>query len=336
MEQGYKKRFIDRSRISLRLVQKIGNCYKRFFDGYYYDRFGILDPGCKSFDLPKEDHTSFLDACLERAESISRGRNIRIAWSGGIDTTFILALFRSLDVQVKVIHYLDEKRCEDIASGYYMPAKLWKMVRHKYEYEEIRSRSIPVFDGNTYTGCLADALFFPTQAVKGGWVYRKMNRGNVPMQCIGLDYNEWQIERARKLPNLSLVEWCRLSGNGRLNTSTEEALVDHIKGIPGEILFSEDEIRRVERFAELFGKPIDTNWRIVRLVNFCFAYYRFLCEHPFIDKEQSKSFFDTQKFTDIAWTQYWDDNSFYPPDKSVEVEFIKKVFGTDFGVRKNW
>ena len=81
---------------------------------------------------------------------------------------------------------------------------------------------------------------------------------------------------------------------------------------------------------------MNSNWSIVRLINFSFCYYQFLFEHPFSDKKNTKSFFDTQKFTDIAWTQYFDANKFYPPDKSVEYKFIRKVFGTDFGVKKNW
>lgn len=334
MEQGYKKRFVDRSRISLRLVQKIGNCYKNCFDGYYYDRFGILDPGCKSFELPKEDHTSFLDACLERAENISRGREIRIAWSGGIDTTFILALFKSIGVKVRIIRFRDDSRIHCVEDGYSMPEKLLRFVKRKYDYEEIISKDVPVFDGNTYTGCLADALFFPTQAVKGGWVYKKSS--GFILSKVNSNFHEWQIERAAELPDLSIAEWCRLDGNGRIKATKDELMFDRQKGVPEQIVFSDEEIERFEYYAGLFGKPVNTNWRIVRLVNFCFSYYRFLCEHPFPDKEESRSFFDTQKFTDIAWTQYWDDNRYYPPDKSVEVNFIKKVFGTDFGVRKNW
>lgn len=336
MEQGYRKRYIDKNRLSARLVQKIGNCYKQLFDELYYDRFGILDLGCKSFDLPKENHTDFLRACLERAESLSKNSDICIAWSGGIDTTFILALFKSIGKPVRVIHYLDSSRIRDIEMGFYMPEKLWQMVKRKYDYEEISSRASAIFDGNTYTGCLADALFFPTQAVKGGWIYRQVPRWGFGSGIVSLGFNEWQIKCASKLPDLSISEWCRLKGNGRLNTSEDELLYDSMKGIPRDIWFTDEEIARFESYAELFGKPVDTNWRIVRLVNFCFSYYRFLCEHPFPDKEGLKSFFDTQRFTDIAWTQYWDDNRFYPPDKSVEVNFIKKVFGTDFGVRKNW
>lgn len=334
----FKQPFLLENRTSLKLVQKISNCYKPVFKNYYFDRFGILDSGAKKFDLPKEDHTDFIDACLERADELSKVSNLRIAFSGGVDTTFLLALFKVVGKDVKLIHFARPKSERIKDSKSYVSKKILMFVQDNFDFTITHNRYEPIFDGFTYTACLADGLFFPTQAVKGGWEYFNENGGN-KKNTIFISQNkfcEWQIRTSAKLPNLSIDEWCLMRGNGRINRNLYTDERDKFLGIPQNINFNEEEIEKFKNYASMFGKPMNTNWSIVRLINFSFCYYQFLFEHPFKDKEHTKSFFDTQKFTNIAWTQYWDANKIFPSDKSVEYKFIRKVFGTDFGVKKNW
>lgn len=334
----FRQLFLLENRTSLKLVQKISNCYRRSFKNYYFDRFGILDSGTKYFDLPKEDHTDFIDACLERADELSKVPDLRIAFSGGVDTTFLLALFKAVGKEIKLIHFDKDDFATKNDNALYVSKKIMRFANENYDFTVTRDSKEHVFDGATYTACLADGLFFPTQAVKGGWEYiRDTNMVSTGIELLANNkFKEWKIHSPAKLPNLTVEGWCRLSGNGRIRRTKEIDEYDGYRGIPKEINFYEEEIESIKKYASLFHKPMDSNWSIVRLINFCFCYYQFLFEHPFEDKVNTKSFFDTQKFTNIAWTQYWDANKFYPPDKSVEYKFIRKVFGTDFGVRKNW
>lgn len=333
----FSQPFLLENRTSLKLVQKISNCYKPVFKNYYFDRFGILDSGAKKFDLPKEDHTDFINACLERADELRNVPDLRIAFSGGVDTTFLLALFRAIGKDVKLVHFDRDDLVAKKEEALYVSKKIMRFARENYDFTVTKDRQEPIFDGSTYTACLADGLFFPTQAVKGGWEYirgtKMISTGIVPSNN---NFKEWQIHSPAKLPNLTIEGWCRLPGNGRIRRTRELDNYDVLREIPQDIIFFEEEIEKLKNYASMFHKRLDSNWSIVRLINFCFCYYQFLFEHPFEDKVNTKSFFDTQKFTNIAWTQYWDANKFYPPDKSVEYKFIRRVFGTDFGVRKNW
>lgn len=324
----YNPIFLTDNRISLKLVQKLTNCYKSYFKNYYFDRFGFLDLGCKTFELPSPDQTSFLDACLERADELSHIPNLRIAFSAGIDTTFLLALFKAMGKNVKLLHYKIPHINKENYLHNYVSKAVMNYAREHYDLKIITDRNESIFDGSTYTGCLADALFFPTQAVKGGWKYS----GNTNK----FGYAEWLIKEPADIPNYTLDKWCKMPNNGRLSPSLNQIIYDTGKGIPRTINFTEEEIVKVKEYFKLFNASTNDNWSIVRLINFCFSYYAFFNEHPFSNKKGTKSFFDTQKFTDIAWTQYRDANRVYPPDKSIEIKFIKKVFGTDFGVHKNW
>lgn len=326
----YKQPFLLNNRISLKLVQKISNSYRYTFDYCYFDRFGILDQGCKHFELPSIDNTDFLKACLERADELSKIPNLRICFSGGVDTTFLLALFKSIGKEVKLLYFEHKDKRRAKLPYLYVSPKILKFARENYDFKIVSDPKYNAFDGSTYTACLADGLFFPTQPVKGGWEYKD------GAELCGHKNHNWNIRSPAKLPDLSIEEWMRLPGNGRIKKDRDGEARDISRGVPKEVNFSDEEIERYLEYVKLFDRPMNSNWSIVRLINFCFSYYQYLFEHPFDDKVNTKSFFDTQKFTNMTWTQYWDANKFYPPDKTVEYKFIRKVFGTDFGVKKNW
>lgn len=61
-------------------------------------------------------------------------------------------------------------------------------------------------------------------------------------------------------------------------------------------------------YGKLLGKPTDTNWHIIRLINFGCFYLNGRDELYYIIFPTYKmtSFFDTPEFNNIAWTQYWE------------------------------
>lgn len=106
-------------------------------------------------------------------------------------------------------------------------------------------------------------------------------------------------------------------------------LNDLMHGDVADQLFSPDEKRRINLpdnvpffenlndtclqeqvydYGKLLGKPTDTNWHIIRLINFGCFYLNGRDElyYTIFPKHRLTSFFDTPDFNDIAWTQFWE------------------------------
>ena len=104
-------------------------------------------------------------------------------------------------------------------------------------------------------------------------------------------------------------------------------------------LFSELEIDYLCSLSGKFGYSLDSRNRIARFLYFISAMPSFLFDSTLMFMPKLESFFCTQDFVNLAWFKYWDNpnnSGFYPRDKKIEIDFIRKVFGSDFGVASNW
>lgn len=83
--------------------------------------------------------------------------------------------------------------------------------------------------------------------------------------------------------------------------------------LPENILFKDNLnndrlFSQIEEYGKLLNKPTDTNAHIIRLLNFGCFYLNGRDELYYVlfPTYRLTSFFDTQEFNNIAWTQYWD------------------------------
>lgn len=294
----------DPKRLSYRLIRELTCSYEPKYENLYTDVFGELDDR-KFFDLPSYDNTDVIDACLARARSLS---GIKLMWSGGIDSTFIMACFKATGTPLKVYHF-------DNAENYVSPA-LMKYVRNNYDvtflnnYDDIRA------EGAAYLGSLADCFFYSHQRLRGTFKAFKL-----PLQHGRLVYKPVYYDR----PFIPL-----------------EDLMSKLyvyQGIERKKLrvFSDSEVELVLAYATKMNVPLDTNERIARFLCFTcsLAKQAFGWSGPFY--HGLDSFFLTQKFINIAYSRYWDSNKKpWLHDKKMFKDFIVDVFGNDFGVEKNF
>ena len=290
-------------RLSYRLIRHLTCSYDAKYDSLYGDVFGELGDR-KFFNLPFYDNTDVIKACLQRASELP---NINLMWSGGVDSTFLLACFKATNTPVKVYHY-------DNKDNYTSP-RLMKYITRHFDCHIMKTPEEAMLVGPAYLGSLADCFFFSHQRLRGTFKAVKL-----PLQHGRLIYKPIYMER----PYMCLEDRMRkvISHDGINRTSRA---------------FSDDEIMLVSEYAKKFGKPMDTNNRIARFLCFTcsLAKQAFGWSGPFY--HGLDSFFLTQKFIDIAYTQYWDSNDkpwFH--DKKMFKDFIKQIFGDDYGVEKNF
>ncbi len=281
----------DNFRISLRLARLSASYDKRFFY-YYYDMFGFFDD-YNRLSLPKIDKTELLDACLERARELE---GCNFMFSGGVDSTFLLAVFKAAGVNVKVYHYCPQ--------GIFLRPKLRKYVERNFEVHYLKN-PLEVQDlGHIYMGTLSDAFFFSNHRIIG-----ERDSTRIKLK----DGRDSFILNFRKVPFIPLQDrmW-------RMR------------------MFNYDEIELCLAYAALLGVPLDTNNHVARFIDWASCMPKHLCQSPWDYFVGQDSFFNTQKFADIAFTQYWDSNDFCPHNKKLYRDFMCDVFGSDFGVEKNY
>lgn len=294
------------------------------YDPFVFDMFGYLDDN-PVFDFPKVTSNDFIGLSLKRAREIG---NCTVAWSGGVDSTFLLACFvhEGIEPDLAVVPYRTVGGCKE---KIYFHPKLRKFVESRFKCRYISQPELKVARefGNSFlayfpdscsdiplvTGAWADALFFPNQRLSGDmfWSFRKIKNGSSERQVF--------YKKNKFVP---------------FDDYLEQAKRDD-----GSKLFSAAEIDVLFKYAVLFGKPMDSRNRIARFLYFISAMPAFLVDSALMYMPKICSFFCTQDFIDLAYSRYWDfpnDSARYPRDKSVEKDFIRKVFGNDFGVESNW
>ena len=294
----------DPSRLSYRLIRELTCSYEPKYINLYFDVFGQLGNDRKFFDLPGFDGTPVIEACLERAKQLS---GCKLMWSGGIDSTFLLACFRAAGSDVKVYHYNNKE-------NYVSPA-LMKFVRNNFDVKFLNNNNEIVAEGPAYLGSLADCFFFSHQRLRGTFKAFKL-----PLQHGRLIYKPMYYDK----PFMPLQD---LMGKLYLHEGKDKKTR----------VFSDSEIADVLAYAERMNVPLDTNERIARFLCFTcsLAKQAFGWSGPFY--HGLDSFFLTQKFINIAYTRYWDSNEKpWLHDKKMFKDFIVDIFGSDFGVEKNF
>ncbi len=293
----------DPNRLSLKLIKELTCSYMRECEPLYFDVFGYLGDR-KFFEFPKTDNSDVLKTCLERAKSLP---NIKLMWSGGIDSTFILACYKATGTPLKVYHYENRDN--------YTSPRLKRYISKNFDLTIMKTPQEARLVGPAYLGSLADCFFFSHQRLRG--TFRAVK---VPEQHGKLIYEPIFHD----LPYVPLQDlMAKLVSHEGINITKR--------------VFTDDEIYRVLEYAKVFGAPLDTNNRIARFLCFTcsLAKQAFSWSGPFY--HGLDSFFLTQKFIDIAYTQYWDSNDKpWLHDKKMFKDFIKSTFGSDFGVEKNY
>lgn len=290
----------DARRLSLRLASiTSANMHPRV-KSLYSNVFGKFGDK-KFFEMPSVDNTSVIDACMERVKELP---NINLLWSGGIDSTFVLACYKLTNTPIKVINLKNDDA--------YISPTLLEYVKNNFDLNIVEDTS--TFDKVYTCGC-SDCFFFSTQ---------KMLGDTTPVGRIL--HGKWQtFTRYTQHPFISLED--------RLRSALCN---DSDFGNIGSRLFTNDEIDCVLKFADEWGKPIDTNDRIARFLIFPNSLARQAFATSVRTTENQESFFLTQKFINISYTQYWDSN--IDPtqhDKQMFKDVIHEAFKSTLGVVSN-
>lgn len=249
---------------------------------FIFDRFGILSSvpnlgyDFKIYSKPKKCKESLIELSKKRAKSLG---SINLAWNDGVDSTFILAVYKDLGLDVKP--YL-------IARDYTKPVKnipLFNYVNENFDLHIIDREPDSL---SLYTGATSDILFDSVARRNGGKTIIK--------NCVIL----------KDLPNPP---------------------------------YNKDLYPWLNEYAKELGVELLTENDVLRLVVLCFKYYFYCYANgiPSILGINQHSFFDTQEFTDYAFTNCWHRQGLLESDptyKKIQKDYIKEVFGKDFGVRK--
>lgn len=143
------------SGISNRSSSKILGCFvylARKFPNLVWDRFGIIDDNISSIPFPRYTNMSLLEGSYKRAQELG---SIDIAWSGGIDSSFIAAVYKDLGIPFRIL-YNDESLKSEAGQV------LYKLFR-KNNVECIGIDNIKGYSlyPKVITGDGADILFAP-------------------------------------------------------------------------------------------------------------------------------------------------------------------------------
>lgn len=245
-----------------------------------YDQFGYFD---KETPLPikrppRTDNTPLVDVCKERARQLG---NVNIAWSGGIDSTFVLAVFKSLNIDVTVVHFTDIDT--DVNKN------LLDYVKANFTVIEKTLSEWLARNEKVYTSAGADVLF--------------NSEARPPRAELLIRYSNGNTEKVLK----PIIEF----------NVTDNDLIAYGEYLGVDVVTNLDALRVLTLGCKFWHNAY--NWGVP------------------MDKlgRNQESFFDTERFMDIAFTQYFERQCLVNPPKTEEREFIKEIFGDDFGVVKN-
>lgn len=259
---------------------------------FFYDAFGFIDENCKFLDIPKENHKDLIETCIERAKELS---GCNLMFSGGVDSTFILACFKAAGAEVKLYNYSPDKIL--------IKPELKQYVQRNFKIKYIKERIKIARLEKVYLGSLSDSFFFSSSRLKGA---RRSVR--------------------------------KIDGDGNINFDTSYTDIPFVP-LQDMMLhkFTFDEIEMVLSYAKLMNVPIDTNNHIARFIDWITCLPKYMMQASWGYFIGMESFFNTQDFADIAYTQYWESNQTpWENNKKIFKEFIADTLGSDFGVTKNY
>lgn len=254
--------------------------FARYLSECVYDRFGILDSVSYSFRLPLFTNMDVIEAARQRAQEIGR---CSISWSGGVDSSFLTALFISEGIPVTIVF---NENALEFSSDFYKVLRKESLSNPKVTLRQIdRLEDFRTVD-NLVTGDVVDTLLFPSPAgmqnhFEGGYKYSLVNR-----------YGKTEGERL---------------------------------------------ICVIEEYGKKIGKPVKTDDDVIRLFSWSCLYYphREAFYHMIGGNELLIPFFDTQVFTDISYSSYWD-SRLATDNKKVFRDFISEKFGFEVGDKIPW
>ena len=281
----------DNYRLTLRLA-RLSSSYDTRFLSFYYDMFGFLDD-YNRLKIPSFTNKSLLDACIERAVEL---RGCNLMFSGGIDSSFLLACFKAANIPVVVCNYCP--------NGIRLLPKLRKYIEKKFDVRYFTTSQDVARLRKVYMGSLSDSFFFSSHRLAGARLCERILKKDG-----SVDYKI----RFNDIPYLPLQD--------RMLRSK---------------LFNFDEIELVLAYAALMGVPLDNNNQIARLVDWVSCMPKHMLQASWGYFVGMDSFFDTQIFADIAYSQYWNSNEKCPHSKKIYKDFMRDVLGSDFGVVKNY
>lgn len=187
-------------------------------------------------------------------------------------------------------------------SGIRLLPELRKFVEDNFDITYITDfKDIPKLR-HIYMGSLSDSLFFSTHRIVGEKMCKRI---------VNPDGSVDFLHEFHKLPFVPLQD-----------------LMLH--------KFSFDQIELVLSYAAYLGVPLDDNIHIARFIDWVSCLPKYMCQASWGYFVGMDSFFNTQKFINIAFTQYWESNYKEYHDKKLFREFIVDTFDFDFGVKKNY
>lgn len=285
------------NKLNMRLTE---NKYPDYIERYVWDRFNLFEntefqESVPTFDdqlfrlrTPQKDNTSLLDTMIERAKELGI---ITLGWSGGVDSTAILSVYKMLAIPVRLITF-DDDVCHNL--------KLFEAVKSEYEIETINGYDHPGY-GEFYNGGGFDTLFYPHHRIRTTHFVNYYNP-----QTRRMSY------ASRKVPQKSLEEWMI------------------------ECEFSPNEIDVAIKASKKFDVDLSTNNKIAYWITYCFAGHSECVYGEETFGLRQKFFCNTQRFNDISYTRYWQNNDVEGLQKKQDLkDIIKLAWGTDFGIEKN-
>lgn len=251
------------------------SCFARTFADCIYDRFGIIDDVPKPFRMPVYTDADVVEESFKRVRELGP---CNIAWSGGVDSSFLIACFIHEGVDFKVCY-------NDVAEGSAPKLLAW-LNQKKIELKKITELKNFAKQRKLVTGDVVDTLLFPSPAGMQNYAPGK------------------DIFKA-------LVN--------RYGNSDGERLIELIKDL-----------------GRRFDRSVDTNENIVRLLSWICLYYahREAFYHMIGGNDDLICFFDTQVFTDISYSRYWN-NRLALDNKTIFRRVLYDVFGKISG-EINW
>lgn len=254
--------------------------FARYLSECIYDRFGILDNVPHAFNMPSYTPLGVVEAAAARAHELGPSP---IAWSGGVDSSFLVSLFVAEGIPVEVVYNdMAVATSQDFLKALQKEsAQNKKVVLHEVSLLEAFKNT-----DRLVTGDVVDTLFFPSPQ--------------------GMQ--------------------------NHFNGNYKDDLVHRYGKLVGDRLVSS-----VISYAERFDKPCVTSEDVVRLFSWSCLYYphREAFYHMIGGNDSLIVFFDTQIFTDISWSSYWD-SRLATNNKAVFRDYIAKVFGNFVSQKVPW
>lgn len=254
--------------------------FARYLAECVYDRFGIFDFVPYSFRLPSFTDADVIEASRQRAHEIGRSS---ISWSGGVDSSFLSALFISEGIPVTIVF---NENALATSPDFYEVLRKESLGNPKVTLRSINGLEDFRTIDNLVTGDVVDTLLFPSPQgmqnhFEGGFKHSLVSR-----------YGRAEGER--------------------------------LIGI-------------IEEYGRKIGKPVATDDDVVRLFSWGCLYYphREAFYHMIGGNELLVPFFDTQLFTDISYSSYWD-SRLVTDNKKLFRDFITEKFGSDVGNKVPW